>query len=248
MEGNFIAIQDEEIVKQSLEQWAEGFRASSTPDLTSATEFPPGTPDVVKAFDMLLRRYNSWADALNASATDLIAEGQLWDETKALFSDLDDMTTRLRNLSECEQLMLGDLGDKFGNLLTRAMFAVVVRASTRPDLTATQLQTLVVAALRAGALGGGSLFPAEAAAADKALQLLAEDILSRYVVAGDPDCAPNPGCLLATPEAMRVVTTAAQMRWELRVDGFLIKADWLLSQYGISLENSDYIPLNPPNA
>ena len=248
MEGNFIAIQDEEIVKQSLEQWAEGFRASTPDLLTSATEFPPGTPDVVKAFDILLRRYNSWADAVNEPGAQLVAGDQLWEETRALFGDLDDLTTRLRNLSECEQLMLGDLGDKFGNLLTRAMLAVVARASSRPDLTATQLQTLVVGALRAGALGGGSLFPAEAAAADEALQSLAEDILSRYIVAGDPDCAPNPGCLLATPEAMRVVTTAAQLRWELRVDGFPINADWLLSQYGIALENSDYIPLNPPDA
>jgi len=170
MEGNFIAIQDEKVIQESLETWAKGFRATNEPDTTSTTDFPPGTPDIVKVFDGLLRRYNSWADAVRAPETHPIAEGQLWEETTALFSDLDDLTTRLRNLSECEQLMLGELGDKFGNVLTRAMFAVIDNASRRPDLTSHQLQALLHGALRAGALGGGSLFPAEAAAVDEALQ------------------------------------------------------------------------------
>lgn len=239
MEGSVVMVQDAAIIQASIEEWTKGFKGE--PNLTDSSAFPPGTPDIVKVVDSIVRRYNSWADQIDYS--DLAAGADSWLTTRNLINDIEEIHWRLRSLSECEVGLLGDARDKFVTIVTRAMLATIaVVGEFKPDLSSGQLSQLSHMALSVGAFGRGSLAPAaEVVKAEQALQEAAVRILERWVHLEDPDC--SGACIHMSQEAIEVLVVAAQLRWELVVEGKTIRPNDLLTRLGAGLSDSERLPV-----
>lgn len=240
MEGNAIFLQDPQIVATALDEWYRGFTGGFR-DLETATDFPPGTPDIVRALDELNRRYNSLGDLIDASGRDLSDE-EVWATTRSVLTDSEWLLRRLRTLSPCEVEMLGPLRDKFVTLLTLQVYNLIKEvAERRTPLSGSQFATLTQMALNAGAFGNGSLFPARAAEVEDALRDAAVRILEPWVLLDDPDC--DDACIAMAPDVVAVLTICAQLGWVLRVKDHGVTPSALLALLGRPVGNEDLIPL-----
>jgi len=154
----------------------------------------------------------------NAFVDDLNADTDTFTQITGLLTRAESVLNELTNLSECDVRLLGlDHVERWKNMLTRAIGDLIFRAADRFNLSVDQLQDLLFAGLRTGAVGGGAADTATAARAEEAVRQKMEDILIENF--HSEDCpSGSDRCIDLTNETLNAMTTAEFMNWEYTID------------------------------